>query len=132
MPTDAYLLRIALRTYQRMCRENPLFVESYDSYEIFKRKLQRSRALRRKVLAGVRNSLGKLVLDLTYARKHTAVGVPRPFSLVKHTRVGIPQPVVFLGEIPNVPGHCAVLLGSGQCDVGYHTFDFKELTDEEV
>jgi len=40
---------------------------------------------------------------------------------------------IFLGEIPNMCGHCVVMnVSDGTIDVGYHTGDFRELTDEEV
>lgn len=44
--------------------------------------------------------------------------------------------LLFLGEIPNMPGHCVVIdnaMGnSSKMLIGYHTNDFRELTDEEV
>lgn len=40
---------------------------------------------------------------------------------------------IFLGEIPNMPGHCVVIgKNSGGTYIGYHTSDFRELTDKEV
>lgn len=40
---------------------------------------------------------------------------------------------IFLGEIPNMPDHC-VLAGvkSGKIYSCYHTYDFIELTEDEV
>jgi hypothetical protein len=39
---------------------------------------------------------------------------------------------IFMGEIPNQPGH-AVLFGSkGKMYHGFHLEDFEELTDDEV
>jgi hypothetical protein len=40
---------------------------------------------------------------------------------------------IFLGEIPNMPGHC-VIAGrtSGKIHAGYHTESFVEIPDDEV
>ena len=40
---------------------------------------------------------------------------------------------VFLGEIPNMPGHCVVAdPRDGRVWAGYHTDNFSEVPDEEV
>jgi hypothetical protein len=40
---------------------------------------------------------------------------------------------IFLGEIPNMPGHCVLLRNNdGKLFSGYHTENFIELTDEET
>jgi len=40
---------------------------------------------------------------------------------------------VFLGEIPNMPEHCVVAARiNGRIFSGYHSFLFRELTDDEV
>jgi len=39
---------------------------------------------------------------------------------------------VYLGEIPNMLGHCVVVGWSGKVYPGYHTWNFVELTDEEM
>lgn len=40
---------------------------------------------------------------------------------------------VFLGEIPNMPGHCVVAEHkSGKIHAGFHTELFTELSDDEV
>jgi hypothetical protein len=40
---------------------------------------------------------------------------------------------LFLGEIVNMPGHCAVVCSqTGRTYIGYHTEDFIELTEDEV
>ena len=40
---------------------------------------------------------------------------------------------VFLGEIPNMPEHCVVADRiNGRIFAGYHSFLFRELTDDEV
>jgi len=42
-------------------------------------------------------------------------------------------PYIFLGEIPNMPGHCIVLDPSThEIYDGYHTDDFKEYKEDEV
>ena len=74
---------------------------------------------------------------------------PRPLSLVKFMWDSLPEeyhktfpwvaekeatmvtPILFLGEIPNMPGHCVVMY-KDQILVGYHTSDFAELTEDEV
>lgn len=64
---------------------------------------------------------------------------PRQYSLCKY--VGRPSAgvflekdtYVFLGEIPNMPGHCVVLNHrTGKVYSGYHTDNFIELTEDEV
>lgn len=81
---------------------------------------------------------------------------PRPLSLVKFdfSKVSIEDKVsyyshfdtkgderlMFVGEIPNMPGHCVIHLMRRLTDnseyiktyVGYHTSDFIELTDDEL
>lgn len=70
---------------------------------------------------------------------------PRKLSLVVFDFVGLPegydllypfvenQVLLFLGEIPNMKGHCVVVDNkTGQLYSGYHTEDFRELTEEEV
>ena len=40
---------------------------------------------------------------------------------------------LFIGEIANMPGHCVVAdLKSGRLISGYHTANFRELTDDET
>jgi hypothetical protein len=40
---------------------------------------------------------------------------------------------IYLGEIPNMPGHCVVLdLKTGRMFAGYHTDNFVELSDDET
>jgi hypothetical protein len=41
--------------------------------------------------------------------------------------------LVFLGEIPNMPGHCIVAdLKTGTLSGGYHTERFEEIPDDET
>lgn len=68
---------------------------------------------------------------------------PRQLSLVKFDTTRLThdelrqypfakgQSYLFLGEIPNMPGHCVVEL-DGKIVWGYHTDNFIELTEEEV
>jgi hypothetical protein len=40
---------------------------------------------------------------------------------------------IFLGEIPNVPGHCLIAdLYTGEVSGMHHTDNFREATEEEV
>lgn len=40
---------------------------------------------------------------------------------------------VFLGEIPNMKDHCVVIgQRSGKAFVGYHTENFRELSEDET
>jgi hypothetical protein len=70
---------------------------------------------------------------------------PRPLSLVRlrdgaappghpeRLPFGVHEPFLFLGEILNMPGHCAVAeRGTGRLHVGYHTDNFVELGESEV
>jgi len=41
-------------------------------------------------------------------------------------------PLVFLGEIVNMPGHGIFVGNSGKCYVGFHIWNFRELTEDEV
>lgn len=43
------------------------------------------------------------------------------------------QHLIFLGEIPNMEGHCIVIdNATGKFYSGYHTENFRELTDDET
>lgn len=70
---------------------------------------------------------------------------PRPLALVKIDKAKLKffnksykkemgeGPYVFLGEIPNMPGHCVIVdARTGKISSGNHTVNFVELTDEEV
>jgi len=70
--------------------------------------------------------------------------IPRFLSLVKidkeiastelpELKKESPHPTfVFLGEIPQMPGHCVVVdYESGKVYSGYHTENFIELKDDE-
>ena len=66
---------------------------------------------------------------------------PRQYALVKHTphpqekRGPFPKgaTLVFLGEIPNMPGHCVVAdIRTGKIHAGYHTERFKEIQEDQT
>ena len=40
--------------------------------------------------------------------------------------------LLFLGQIPNMPGHCVVVDKHGRVSFGWHVENFVELTEEEV
>ena len=134
--TDAHLLRVALKSYRHLAGADPQFKAQFDSYETFRRKLQRSKSLRRQVIALVKRSHGSLALALLYSTvQKPRGGIPRALSLVVHGEPpppGVDPYFIFLGEIPNMPGHCAVLRSDGKTEIGYHTGDFRELTANEV
>jgi len=71
--------------------------------------------------------------------------VPRKLSLVRFDAASLPRgflrrypfrtarAYVFLGEIPNMPGHCVVVdHRTGRVYSGYHTEHFIELTKDET
>ena len=71
--------------------------------------------------------------------------IPRKLSLVRFDAARVPRAsrrqypfrvrssYVFLGEIPNMPGHCVVAdQQSGRIYSGYHTDHFIELRKDEV
>ena len=75
----------------------------------------------------------------------TSATIPRPLSLVRFEASGLPTATaaeypfrrdlsyIFLGEIPNMPGHCVVAEHqSGRLYAGYHTDHFIELLDDET
>ena len=39
---------------------------------------------------------------------------------------------IYLGEIPNMPGHVVVAGNNGRIYYGFHDDDFEELTEDEV
>ncbi|MFA5103541.1 MAG: hypothetical protein WC525_10380 [Candidatus Thermoplasmatota archaeon] len=43
-----------------------------------------------------------------------------------------PEAFLYLGDIPNMPGHCAVVDREGKVRWGVHPEDFREATEEEV
>lgn len=63
---------------------------------------------------------------------------PRQYSLVKYVfdykehPFEKNKPYVFLGEIPQMPGHCIVAdYKTGQLYCGYHTENFEEIPEDE-
>jgi hypothetical protein len=48
-----------------------------------------------------------------------------PFSYLENT-------YIFIGEIPNMPGHCIVAQKNGIFHTGYHTENFKEIPEDET
>ena len=78
------------------------------------------------------------------AKQEAKPFTPRQCSLVRFDFDGLPVEYhsqypftrkavyVFLGEIPNMPEHCAVADKAGRIYSCYHTDDFVELTEEEV
>jgi hypothetical protein len=71
--------------------------------------------------------------------------IPRQYSLVYFDHDGFPSDFdtssypfrreiayLFLGEIPNMPGHCVVLGEGSRVIVGYHTENFKEIPPEDM
>ena len=51
----------------------------------------------------------------------------------KHYPFSIHQKFVMLGEIANMPGHCVISdYRTGHIYSGYHTDDFKEISEDEV
>ena len=71
--------------------------------------------------------------------------LPRPFSLVKFDPTGMSESYrkdypfnpqvsyIFLGDIPNMPGHC-IVMDPSDCKFFcmYHTDHFKEIPEDEV
>jgi hypothetical protein len=70
--------------------------------------------------------------------------VPRKLSLVKFDYDSVRaedrhyypfkegKAYLFLGEILNMPGHCAVVGDNERVRFGYHTDNFVELTEDET
>jgi hypothetical protein len=58
-------------------------------------------------------------------------------TLSPHERRKLPfkpaKAYLFLGEIPNMPGHCVVAdIKTGRLLTGYHTSNFVEVPDDET
>jgi hypothetical protein len=68
--------------------------------------------------------LSIIVFDPSYAKKE-------PNAYTKHP-LKIGELVVYIGEIPNAPGHCCVLKHSGEAVWLVHSTDFRLATKEEV
>lgn len=62
--------------------------------------------------------------------------IPRKNSLVRCTNDGVRTlfdgDLLFLGQIPNMPQHCAIASKDGRVTWGWHTDNFVELSEEEV
>ncbi|RKZ78055.1 MAG: hypothetical protein DRQ35_06580 [Gammaproteobacteria bacterium] len=69
---------------------------------------------------------------------------PRQYSFIKFDYTDLPKEYhggypfskkhryIYMGEIPNMGGHCIVMDDDGKMYVGYHTDNFVELTDDEM
>lgn len=69
---------------------------------------------------------------------------PRQYALVRFDYSTLPEEYhkgypfdpkcryIYLGEIPNMQGHCIVMDDNGKHYVGYHTSNFIELNDEYI
>ena len=64
--------------------------------------------------------------------------IPRQYTLVRYMPYpqerGSPFPekaLLFLGEIPNMPGHCVVVSSDKIC-IGYHTDRFEEISEDQI
>ena len=78
-------------------------------------------------------------------KKKKSDGIPRRMALVKfdfdnlHKKYHSDYPfnknqrLIFMGEIPNMPGHCVLMDAvTTKLYSGYHTENFKELMDDET
>ena len=65
-----------------------------------------------------------VVFEPEYAKKH-------PEAYAKHP-LKLGEQVLYLGDIPNAIGHCAVAKHSGEVIWLVHPSDFRKATDEEV
>lgn len=72
---------------------------------------------------------------------------PRPMSWVKldesvitesddkqfkYTETMGEGPYIYFGEIPNMPQHCVVMNRQNKFTIGMHTYNFRELTEDET
>jgi len=69
---------------------------------------------------------------------------PRQYALVKFDFSSLPKEYhrgypfsanhryIYVGEIPNMEGHCIVMDEKGKIYTGYHTENFVELTEDEM
>lgn len=65
-------------------------------------------------------------LSLIKIAEHVSSEQRKYYEFAKETSL------VFLGEIPNMPGHCVIIGRSGKTYIGYHIDDFRELTGDET
>jgi len=70
--------------------------------------------------------------------------IPRNLSLIKFDTSNLDEKyikqypfkptetMVYLGEIPNMNGHCVIARQDGTISVGWHIENFRELDEDEV
>lgn len=68
--------------------------------------------------------MSMVIFEPNYGKKH-----PEAY---KDSPVKIGESVLFLGDIPNSIGHCAVATWDGKVVWCMHTSDFREASEEEV
>ncbi len=68
--------------------------------------------------------LSIVVFEPDYAKKHPEAYENHPIKLGEQ--------VVYLGDIPNAPGHCIVAKFSGEVVWLVHPQDFREATEDEM
>jgi hypothetical protein len=68
--------------------------------------------------------LSIVIFEPPYGKEH-----PEAY---KDGLIKIGESVLYLGDIPNAPGHCAVIKHSGEVVWLTHPQDFREATEEEV
>jgi len=55
-----------------------------------------------------------------------------PFKVTKKSPIALNEVVLFLGDIPNVPGHCAVVKYNGEVVWLVHPQDFRKAKEDEL
>lgn len=103
------------KTFEEWKNEySALFALSFNQYEILEKAWNASRELEHEL------------------------NIPRQYSIVKlipypgvNNISSLCDPIIFLGEIPNMPGHC-VVYSNKQITIGWHTDNFKEIPENET
>jgi|688.fasta_scaffold199596_6 hypothetical protein len=69
-------------------------------------------------------------------KRKKKIKIPRQYSLVKLNDESLKEntslwgSIIFLGEIPNMRGHCVIADSCGNIKVGYHIENFVELDED--
>jgi hypothetical protein len=81
--------------------------------------------------------LSQVIKSLNKRTKQVKKGFKQNQIVIARTEMTDPmlskgEVVVYLGEIPNMPGHCIIATHSGQVVWGLHPENFREPKEDEI